>query len=56
MSTVEDQPVAYYDLHALKILEKTGLDLAAMASLPRWRKARLALAYLDRVSDRSTVT
>ena len=56
MSTVEDQLVAYYDVHALQILERTGLDLAATASLPRWRKARLALAYLDRVSERSTVT
>jgi len=43
-------------VHALQILERTGLDLAATASLPRWRKARLALAYLDRVSERSTVT
>ena len=56
MSTVEDQRVAYYDLHALQILERTGLDLAATASLPRWRKARLALAYLDCVTERSTVT
>ncbi len=56
MSTVEDQLVAYYDVHALQILERTGLDLAATASLPRWRKARLALAYLDRETERSTVT
>ena len=56
MSTVEDQLVAYYDVHALQILERTGLDLAATASLPRWRKARLALAYLDRVTERTTVT
>ena len=56
MSIVEDQLVAFYDVHALQILERTGLDPAATASLPRWRKARLALAYLDRVSERSTVT
>ena len=56
MSTVEDQLVAYYDAYALQILERTGLDLDATASLPRWRKARLALTYLDSVSERSTVT
>ena len=56
MSTVEDQLVAYYDDHSHQILESTGLDLAATASLPRWRKARLALAYLDRETERSTVT
>jgi hypothetical protein len=40
MSTVENQRVDDDDVFAEQILEGSGLDLHAMASLPRWRKAR----------------